>query len=185
MIDRIVDEIKKSIENECFLSAIVLALTLPDACGRAAFDSCKGKVGERYVNWFDSYVLDVSGNLVYKLRNSLMHQITPGVEFEEKDVKWFQEQCIVDDFKLVVANGGGGWFSGVNITTNSENNTVEYDKREIHVDLIDLSLKICDAAIDYYNNNQNKFGFITQGIYDIRESYDCLFPHLDEDKYEN
>ena len=35
MLLKIIDEIKKSIDNECFIAALTLALTKPDIRGRA------------------------------------------------------------------------------------------------------------------------------------------------------
>jgi len=37
MINNIISEIKKSIDNECFIAALALALTLPDICGKAEY----------------------------------------------------------------------------------------------------------------------------------------------------
>ena len=52
MIDRILGEIKKSIDNECFIAALALALTLPDICGKAEYpdDSIAG----RYIRWYNT-----------------------------------------------------------------------------------------------------------------------------------
>lgn len=37
MINRITDEMKKCVENECYIAALALALTLPDTCGKAEY----------------------------------------------------------------------------------------------------------------------------------------------------
>ena len=34
-----IDEIEKSLENECYIAALALALTLPDICGKAEYPS--------------------------------------------------------------------------------------------------------------------------------------------------
>ena len=37
MIERLVNEIKTCIENKCYISALTMAITLPDICGRAEY----------------------------------------------------------------------------------------------------------------------------------------------------
>ena len=52
MINKIIEEIDKSLESEAYLSALSLVLILPDICGKAEYNSnIKNK--ERYINWFD------------------------------------------------------------------------------------------------------------------------------------
>lgn len=55
MINKIIEEIDKSLEIEAYLSALSLVLILPDICGKAEYDSNK-KNKERYINWFDEYI---------------------------------------------------------------------------------------------------------------------------------
>lgn len=47
-------DIEKAIDNDAFISALALALTIPDVCGSRLFP--KTGVGKRYVKWFDEYV---------------------------------------------------------------------------------------------------------------------------------
>lgn len=55
MINKIIEEIDKSLESEAYLSALSLVLILPDICGKAEYNSnIKNK--ERYINWFDEYI---------------------------------------------------------------------------------------------------------------------------------
>ena len=51
MINKIIEEIDKSLEIEAYLSALSLVLILPDICGKAEYDSNK-KNKERYINSF-------------------------------------------------------------------------------------------------------------------------------------
>lgn len=57
MIEQLVKEINICLENECFLSALGMALTLPDICGKAEYPTEK-YVSKRYINWFNTYVSD-------------------------------------------------------------------------------------------------------------------------------
>lgn len=43
MINKIIEEIDKSLEIEAYLSALSLVLILPDICGKAEYDSNKKK----------------------------------------------------------------------------------------------------------------------------------------------
>lgn len=84
MIPNYVDDIRRSLKNKCYFSALSLALTMPDICGMAEFPN--KQVGERYVEWYDKYIGDymaygkddlggnnpwLSGEVVYNLRNTL------------------------------------------------------------------------------------------------------------------
>ena len=49
-----IEEIKKALTNKMYLSAISLALTVPDICGRIENTTCDAK--EKYIQWVDKYV---------------------------------------------------------------------------------------------------------------------------------
>lgn len=86
MVDRIVKEINICLENDCYISALGMALTLPDICGKAKYPQWKKQnVGLRYKKWYDEYIgfreipsgphsedfSYLSGEVVYSLRNCL------------------------------------------------------------------------------------------------------------------
>ena len=50
LIDRIVHEIRMALSHELHLSALALALTLPDTCGKAEYPN-EDYNGVRYKNW--------------------------------------------------------------------------------------------------------------------------------------
>ena len=91
MINKIIEEIDKSLESEAYLSALSLVLILPDICGKAEYNSnIKNK--ERYINWFDEYIGKyeqspfevsnnpyLSGEVVYQLRCCFMHEGNPNI----------------------------------------------------------------------------------------------------------
>ena len=54
MIEQIVKEINICFENECFLSALGMALTLPDICGKAAYPT--DNTTKRYIKWTNKYI---------------------------------------------------------------------------------------------------------------------------------
>ena len=53
MVDRIVKEINICLENDCYISALGMALTLPDICGKAKYPQWKKL---RYKKWYDEYI---------------------------------------------------------------------------------------------------------------------------------
>lgn len=85
MIEQIVKEINICLENECFLSALGMALTLPDICGKAEYPT--DGVTKRYIKWTNEYIsayekddspygIDMpylSGEVLYNLRNAILH----------------------------------------------------------------------------------------------------------------
>lgn len=57
MVDRIVKEINICLENDGYISALGMALTLPDICGKAEYPQWKKQnVGLRYKKWYDEYI---------------------------------------------------------------------------------------------------------------------------------
>lgn len=105
MIETIIEDINRSLDNEAYLAAMTLALTLPDICGKAKYP--KKRNGDRYKKWYDEYVGAyerspsddngddeipyLSGKVVYSLRNSMLHEGSPNVDAK-----------IIDKFVLVI-----------------------------------------------------------------------------------
>ena len=184
MLLKIIDESKKSIENECFIAALSLAVTLPDICGKAAYPN-EG-VGSRYIKWYDTYIgkyevphvptmQDMpysSGELVYSLRNSLLHQGTPNINAER--IK--EKRCQVDRFILTIDDVSHGGTSCISCIQESE--IVE---RILEVNIVNLCSKLCAAAKSYYLENKSKFDFFKYEVQDIRYSYNSLFRKVEND----
>lgn len=83
MINIICKDIKKAIDAEAYVSALALALTLPDWCGRAEYP--KDNTSSRYKKWYGEKIEKyesyegyegayLSADVVYSLRNHLLHQ---------------------------------------------------------------------------------------------------------------
>lgn len=86
-MERFTQAIKKSIESENWYAALTLALTLPDICGRLSYPDLKEQSKQRYIKWFDNYMLHhyksrfpgdefifMSGGDCYALRCALLHE---------------------------------------------------------------------------------------------------------------
>lgn len=178
MLIRIVDEVKKSIDNECFMAALALALTIPDVCGKAEYPD--GGNGERYIRWYNMYVGKYekpsdpygedmpysSGEIVYNLRNSFLHQGTPNIDV----TKVKEERCKVNQFVLTISDIIDSGTSRVSY--GLENNITE---RMLEINIVNLCSKLCSAAKSYYSENKDKFSFFKFELKDIRYAYSSLF----------
>lgn len=167
MIPIYVNDIKCSLKNKSYFSALALALTLPDICGMAEFPD--KSVTERYIEWYDKYLGvymaqgkdDLGGNnpwlsgeVIYNLRNTYFHQGNPGIESNK--VK--EEVNRFDKFTLLLSDGTELQV----LTLNIEGGTQETGKityRHIIVDVTYLCSIICDYVLWYYENNKEKFKF--------------------------
>lgn len=94
----------KKLDNEAYLSALTLVLTIPDICGKAEFPN-EGSSKRRYIDWYDKYVgvyekspqteqnalPYLSSEVNYFLRNNMLHQGTPNIEknsIKDEKIKW-------------------------------------------------------------------------------------------------
>ena len=162
-----------ALSHELYLSALALALTLPDTCGKAEYPNEKYS-GARYKKWCSQYVISdrhdspygydmpyLNEEIIYSLRNCLLHQSTPNVE----QSRIHESRCKVDKFELVITGEDG---------TNGDLSEVAYDKdmnivqRGLKVHISHLCYILSTAAEDYYKNNKEKFDFIKYSIEDDR-----------------
>ncbi len=165
MIDIYVNEIRTSLTNKCYFAALSLALTLPDICGLAEFSN-NTSVAERYINWYDRYlgafakegkVEDgiehpwLSGEIVYNLRNTFLHQGSPTIVAGK--VK--NETNQLDKFILIL--GDGTVIQEFTLDANMDHGEVKY--RIIMVDISYLCNCLCDVALWYYEHNKDRFSF--------------------------
>lgn len=112
MILSLIDDINKALDAESYFSALALVLTLPDICGKAEYPN--KKTTQRYKEWYDEYIGQfeqspsckrkktsmpyLSGEVVYSLRNSFLHQGTPNID--ESRIK--EESNQINNFQLVI-----------------------------------------------------------------------------------
>ena len=167
MVQRIIAEVKTAIDNECYIVALMGALTLPDVCGKSAYPELK--VGARYIKWCDTYVYptregvdpnaenldfgitNVNGRIIYSLRCSLLHQGSSDIDGEKCEVEDFELLIQPkNEFDIYVDNSGAVW-------TNDD-----FDHRERHVRLHirNICRDLCNAAEKYYNVHRAEFDFI-------------------------
>ncbi len=158
-----IDEAEMCLENEWFIAALTLALTLPDICGKAEYPD--ETVTARYIQWFNTYVKQydkpksklsedmpyLSGEVVYNLRNNFLHAGNPNIEKEK--VK--EEVCQIDRFHL---NTKTSLLDDTSIVAYTKELVVK--KREYSVNLWLLCKRLCKAAKEYYLYNREKFDFL-------------------------
>lgn len=175
LIDRIVHEIRTALSHELYLSALALALTLPDTCGKAEYPD-ESQNNKRYKQWCNQYVITdrcdslysndmpyLNEDIIYSLRNSLLHQSTPNVDAS----KIYEKRCKIDVFNLVI---------GENRSANGDLSMASYGKgriivhRELSIYVSHLCYVLCAAAESYYKNNKEKFNFIQYSIVDERKN---------------
>ena len=162
MIDIICNDIQKAIDAGAYISALSLALTLPDWCGKAEYPD--ERTTSRYKKWYSKNVGKyetcegytgpyLSADVVYNLRNQIFHQ---GTLSYDKD-KVHQEQNKVENFTLYFnKNECDGGSSTIRYCGDTE----KIEGRAFEVNALNLIMKLMSCAMGYFENNKEKFGFL-------------------------
>ena len=165
MVQLLIDDMNNALSANCYLAALSIALMLPDICGKAAYPELK--VGERYKSWYDEYVGQyenppmpegvpdnikmpyLSGEVVYTLRNSFLHQGTPNIEVEKIQAP----ENKIDKFAIVTESKNEfDIYSDASGIWNGKIRTYRVNVRR-------LCLIIGLSASAYYKENKFKFDF--------------------------
>ena len=148
MIRVYVQQIQQALQSKLYFPALSLTLALPDMCGMVEYSN--KSVAERYILWYDQYIsprlIDdeydkdtpyMSGELVYNLRNTLLHQGSPSICFEKvKD-----DANILDKFALDLNPSP---VDSVIMFYTFRGETV----RAMTVNVINLCNYICESALE-------------------------------------
>ena len=169
MVLRLVEEIRKSLDNDIYLSALMTALTLPDICGKAEYPN--DKPSDRYIKWYDEYIGKYeqdylskrdgipyeSGLVVYNLRNSLMHEGSPNIN---------EQTCEIQEFQLLLEskNKACSYVGSAGVRTDYDGDKVVGVTRSLCINVRQICFIICACAEHYYENNKDKFSFITNKL---------------------
>lgn len=164
LVNRLIKDVRKSLNHECYFSALSLALTLPDICGIAEF-SITHPVANRYIDWCETYVCEgegkrvrlddkietpyLSGEVIYNLRNTYLHQGCPNLN--KSKIK--NEINQIDNFTLILGNAKKLYDVSMNIDFG--NGLVNV--RSYFIDVTYLCNLLCDAAEHYFKMNTDKF----------------------------
>lgn len=177
MINRLIEDINKALDAEAYMAALSLVLTLPDICAKAEYGDSLGN-RKRYIKWFDEYIGQyekppiksgetqmpyLSGEVVYQLRCSILHQGTPNIDTDKiKD-----ESCRIDHFTLVIEKKKPfdiytDFASISSMICPRQSKPV----RSYEVNIRRLCLIIVSTVRNYYEENQDKFTFFSYNIFD-------------------
>lgn len=156
MINQIVKEVEICLDNECYIAALTSALILPDICGKAEYPNEKTSL--RYKKWYYEWIGQyekcpddeddmpyLSGELIYSLRCSLLHEGNPDVDLNKNNLT---------SFKLLITDN---YMSGGSATIYHDSNGNH--GREIEIGIKNLCFKLCRLAKVYYEENKDKFNF--------------------------
>ena len=173
MIEKIINEINEALSHNLYFAALSLVLTLPDICGKAEYP--KTGIAERYIKWYNRHIGQydrcpcddckkvqmpyLSGEVVYNLRNSFLHQGTPNID--RSKIKDPSNQ--LDEFTLVIdkKNDFDIYSDAAGIAESDAGK-----HRSYRVNVRRMCLITTLAAKDYYYKNKDKFDFFNYKILD-------------------
>ena len=172
MVNELIKEINQCLDNGCVMAGLSLALTLPDICGKAIYP--KLKPSSRYVKWFDEYIGQyehddehirvgmpyLSGELVYSLRNSILHQGNPNIDGKKFGIIYFELLYRQQEGAHVVTGS-----SEAEIIKDENGNDKAINKK-FTVNVRDLCWKICRLAEVCYKEEKEKFNFFNYNLVD-------------------
>lgn len=173
----IINDIRKSLDNDCYYAALSLALTLPDICGQAEYP--KAALGKRYIDWYDEHIgkyakqatsdnkAYLRGEVLYNLRCQFLHKGNPDIDKEKiKDERnqlyWFSL------FKE--EKGENKLYRNVTGVVNIKQGENSFGGNMYRVNVRGTCLLLADEAEKYYNNNKEKFDFLNSPIFDLNEA---------------
>lgn len=195
MVDLLIADLEKSLDNDCYFAALSLALALPDICGRAEYPHLATSSKKRYIQWYDEYIGQyekppkkdendedmpyLSGEVVYQLRCSLLHQGTPNIDKE----KIKNNENKIDRFVLVVEkkNDFDLYSDGASVCWNHVSSN---QFRNYRINVRRFCLIVSRVAKSYYESNKDKFNFINCHVIDWDQELDRMhwFQYLWEEK---
>lgn len=180
MILDLIDDMNKALDNDCFFSALAIALTLPDICGKAKYPNAYTK--DRYIDWYEEYISPdekcpdfeempyLSGEVVYQLRCSFLHSGNPNIEKDRIN----EECCKIDSFTLLTEKKKefNSKIDACYVTENFiDNEKIGSTNRSYVVNVRGLCYKISVCAKNYYLKNQEQFNFFNCRVVDLDERY--------------
>ena len=186
MLLHLIEDMNRALDHDCYFAALAIALMLPDICGKAKYP--KAKVGDRYIDWYDEYVGQyekcpknvenpedvempyLSGEVVYSLRGSLLHQGNPNLE----NAKIKDAACKLDRFTFLIQkkNEFDLYSDFARVTRQAVDlERMEETERcyEVNIRRFCLVLSLCASA--YYKEFPEQFDFFNYDIVDLDELY--------------
>ena len=146
-MQHLVDAVRQSIADSNWYAALTVALTLPDIAAR--LDGRSGRSGERYVSWFNDYLLKkytvaysptessvfLNGKDCYALRCAFIHE--GDFEITSQPIR-----NVLNDFKFVMPSGG-----------SRHNNLYDMSNVSLELQVDNFCGEICDAVEEWLAAN--------------------------------
>lgn len=168
MVQRIVDDIRAALDHDLYFVALSTALTLPDICGKAEYPN-ETSSKKRYIDWYNKEIgyyeknpnqtneeemPYLSGNVIYSLRCSLLHEGNPNVDNVQLTRK--NASLPIDHFVLKVEKK-----KDFDIYSDSSgiSDIFGQHRREYTMSIRRVCLIMCCVAEKYYKDNKEKFQF--------------------------
>lgn len=161
MIDKIRD-IRNALLNKTYISAVALALTLPDICSQVENNTAESS-RSHYISWVNNHLPSdcfdfplvgfedqtFTGNMCYSLRCSVLHSGSTDVANQKLHVT-------VDRF-LLTRPGDANYYKGYRYSEEKQTDGTVLKVTYVGIDY--LCECLCDAAEDFYNQWSNKAAF--------------------------
>ena len=175
------DEIDKAIKLGLYQAALGLALTVPDICRQIEHPGTKG--GRYYEEWFDKHVRDkfmpkinteelnydkriMNGKICYKLRCAFLH--SGDVEIEEgalSSIKSESDEAYELSYEFILSEDFDSGGSETTYPKGSEENFKKVRKYSTIISIKKLCENICEAAMEYTQEQKNKDAFNEHNSY--------------------
>ena len=178
MLLRMIDDINLCLSVGAYSAALSLVLMIPDICGRAEYGNIK--VGIRYKRWYEEYIgkyepysmdeyhadaANITGEVLYNLRNNVLHQGNADVNKEK--IKNPRDK--IDRFIIEYETDNESGHAATAITRKKNLGTSTEEYRELVINLNTLCRKLCAVAKSYYEDNKDKFDFFTYQFEQAKE----------------
>lgn len=163
-----IKDIRNALDNECYLSGLALALTLPDICGKVMFRGKKGR--NVYIDWFDEFVspyyqgdgtdlyeiTKFDGTACYSLRCAYLHSGNADLKEQNPSLK-------INQFNLCLSSNkdNGVYVDMHGVITSVCSNEKMY---RVRLDVRKLCITLCNVAENYYIYHEDKEMFKEHGI---------------------
>lgn len=172
-IETYISEINVSLNNKNYLSALSVALMIPDICRKISNDDLG------YVEWFNKYVykdyynfpkmeqieknskayelyeIKLNGNVCYALRNSILHTGTSSIEIKKRG----QKECAkIDQIELCIngkSDRNSQYGEAVSITDYNRDNKII----SIRINIIILINSILKGYEKFKEENKKTYLF--------------------------
>jgi len=169
MINKLIEEIRKSLDNGCPFAALSLSLVLIDSCAKIEFPELGNK--KRYITWYDKHLTEklsdeeinncrfhcienipeINGETIYSLRCSALHEGNPKID--EKYIPYFE---------LLYQEIEGSrctYYTCEYEEIMDENGQPKPVAKKICINLKTFCERICKTVGIFYKENSEKFDF--------------------------